>query len=210
MYTLRTPFWLNKLYANAVWKMPQTHPPSVYLTFDDGPHPAITPFVLDLLREHHAKATFFCIGNHAMKYPGVYERILAEGHTTGNHTHQHLNGWKTSGKDYLSDIQQAAQYIDSRLFRPPYGRIGPIQARQVRKVGYHLIMWSLLSADFDTGITPGQCLENVVFNLTPGDIVVFHDSEKAFERMSFALPCVLEHCNRQGWEMRAMNVLKIH
>jgi peptidoglycan/xylan/chitin deacetylase (PgdA/CDA1 family) len=206
MYTLSTPAWLHKLYVDAIWDMPLSQPPAVYLTFDDGPHKTITPFVLDLLQHYDARASFFCIGKNVMAHPDIYRRILDEGHTIGNHTHNHLNGWKTDTKDYVENVMLAKQFIDSSYFRPPYGKIKPMQAKQLKALGYHIVMWSLLSADFDTGITPERCLENVVFNIKPGDIVVFHDSEKAYDRMSYALPRVLEHCKEQKWQMPALTV----
>lgn len=204
MYTLSTPQWLAKMYINADWKMPETHPPSVYLTFDDGPHKTITPFVLDLLKEHDAKATFFCVGKNVIEHPDIYQRIIDEGHAVGNHTHHHLNGWNTATKEYLEDVQLAAQFVNSKLFRPPYGKMKPMQSKQIKALGYRVIMWTLLSADFDVDITPERCLENVVFHIKPADIVVFHDSDKAHERMAYALPRVIKHCKEQKWDMRAI------
>lgn len=163
----------------------------VYLTFDDGPHPDITPFVLDLLKEYDAKATFFCIGNNVLKYPFIYKRIIDEGHSVGNHTYQHLNGWKTSDKDYLEDIIHAQKYIDSKLFRPPYGRITRFQTQAIKAI-FKIIMWDILSGDFDQKISGEECLANVLTNITAGSIVVFHDSEKAFGRLSYALPKTLQ------------------
>jgi len=210
MYMIRAPFWLRRFYGKARWDMPPTQPPAVYLTFDDGPHPVITPQVLDILRTYQAKATFFCIGKNVAEYPSVYEDIIAQGHTVGNHTHRHLNGWKTKTEDYIADVQQAALQVNSRLFRPPYGRIKPAQARQLSIQGFSVVLWSLLSGDFDVHITPDQCRDRVIQNLEPGDIVVFHDSQKAASRMLFTLPHILEHCAAKGWDMRALDVLEIH
>ena len=210
MYLIRAPFLLRSFYGKARWNMPQTQPPSVYLTFDDGPHPSVTPQVLEMLRAYRAKATFFCIGKNVVEYPSIYEAVQADGHAIGNHTHQHLNGWKTQKEDYIADVRQAALQINSRLFRPPYGRIRPTQAAQLRKEGFDLVLWSLLSGDFDVHITPEQCRDRVIHHLKPGDIVVFHDSQKAAPRMLFALPQVLKHCAEKGWDMRVLDVLKIH
>jgi len=206
MYILHTPKLLRALSPSVLeWQMPaNAGDPAVYLTFDDGPHPAATPYVLDQLAKYNARATFFCIGKNVIEYPDIYDRLLAEGHAAGNHTHNHLRGWQTKTKDYLLNTQQAAQFIDSKLFRPPYGRIKRMQAAQLHKLGYRIIMWSLLSGDFDTSLAPVRCLENVVFHLKPGDIVVFHDSQKAWERMSYALPRVLEHCKKNNWAVRAL------
>lgn len=206
MYLLQTPRLLRMLAPSfAEWQMPvQAHDPTVYLTFDDGPHPVATPFVLDQLAKYEGKGTFFCIGKNVVEYPEIYARILAEGHTAGNHTHNHLKGWTTQTKAYIENALQAAQFIDSKLFRPPYGRIKRMQATHLHDMGYRIIMWSLLSGDFDTGLEPKRCLENVVFHLKPGDIVVFHDSQKAWDRMSYALPRVLEHCKKNGWKVSGL------
>lgn len=204
-YLVTTPWWLRAAYKNLIWEIQDSDEPAVYLTFDDGPHQSITPFVLDVLKEHNAKATFFCIGKNVEEHPLIYERILAEGHTTGNHTHNHLNGWKTLNQDYISNINKASTYISSKLFRPPYGRIKQKQATLLQNEnGYNIYMWSVLSADFDRSISPEQCLKNVTKNIHPGSIVVFHDSEKAWDRMKYALPKVLEYCNKQHWKIKAL------
>lgn len=206
MYLIQTPKLLRALGPSvAEWSMPVVAAePSVYLTFDDGPHPQATPFVLDQLSRHEAKATFFCIGKNVVEYPEIYARILEEGHAVGNHTHNHLKGWVTKTRTYIENTVQAAQFIQGKLFRPPYGRIKRMQAMQLHQMGYRIIMWSLLSADFDTALDPARCLENVVFNLKPGDIVVFHDSQKAWDRMSYALPRVLEHCRKNKWALKTL------
>lgn len=179
---------------------------ALYLTFDDGPHPAITPAVLKHLQQYNAKATFFCIGNNVINNPDVYQSIIDAGHTIANHTYNHLNGWKTKDKEYITNVQQAAKHIQSNLFRPPYGRITKFQARVLQSGGnpYKIVMWSLLSGDFDIQLTPQKCLDNVIKNARPGNIIVFHDSEKAYPRMGFALPKVLEHFSKKGYEWRAL------
>lgn len=206
MYLIQTPKILRALVPSfAIWEKPVLiTEPVVYLTFDDGPHPVATPFVLDSLLKYKAGGTFFCIGKNVIEYPEIYHRILDEGHAVGNHTHNHLNGWHTKPDIYVENTQQAAQYINSKLFRPPYGRIKRLQANKLHEMGYSIVMWSLLSGDFDTEISPERCLENVVFNLKPGDIVVFHDSGKAWERMSYVLPRVLEHCKKNKWAVKAL------
>lgn len=172
----------------------------VYLTFDDGPHPEITGFVLDILKEYNAKASFFCIGDNVLKYPGIYSRIVEEGHATGNHTQHHLNGWKTKSEEYINDIREAQEIIPTQLFRPPYGRIRYSQLQMVQQqLKLKPIMWSLLSGDFDQTVSAEKCAEIVVKNMRPGDIIVFHDSEKAFERMKYALPLVLTYIKERGW-----------
>lgn len=206
-YLVKTPWWLSRLfYCDLNWKMQQDAKPSVYLTFDDGPHPTITPFVLDTLKAHNAKATFFCIGKNVAQHAEVYKRTIAEGHTVGNHTHNHFNGWFTKTEAYIENVEQAAKLINSRLFRPPYGRIKRSQANRLmrKKPSYKIYMWDVLSADFDITLAPEKCLTNVLDNIEPGSIVVFHDSEKAWDRMSYALPRVLEHCTQQGWNIKAL------
>lgn len=187
--------------------MPTTNEPTVYLTFDDGPHPKATPFVLDQLKAFNATGTFFCIGKNVTAHPAIYERIIAEGHNVGNHTHNHLNGWKTGDADYIDDIQKASGYIDSTLFRPPYGRIKQSQIKSLQdstSPPFSIYMWSILSGDFDTKITPLHCTDNVLKNIQPGHIIVFHDSEKAWDRMSYALPKVLEYCSSKNWLIKSL------
>ena len=202
LYLVKTPWWLKKWYGGLVWDIPATGDDKVlYLTFDDGPHPVATPFVLDILARYGAKGTFFCIGKNVQEHPQIYRRILEEGHRVGNHTQHHLNGWKTSDAAYLNDIRQASHYIDSYLFRPPYGRISAFQASLLRQApfGYQIIMWDVLSADFDRALRPEKCARNVIRHARPGSIVVFHDSEKAFPRLEAALPSVLEHFIKKGY-----------
>ena len=186
--------------------MPAEKEPAVYLTFDDGPHPSATNFVLDELARYNAKATFFCVGNNVTLHPDTYDRILAEGHTTGNHTYDHMNGWQNSNYAYLKNIAAAAQVIDSRLFRPPYGRIKLSQARKLIKATptWKVYMWDIITGDFDKNITPQQCTDHALDNIKPGSIIVFHDSEKAWERMSYTLPKVLAYCETMGWRMKGL------
>ncbi|HSF46548.1 MAG TPA: polysaccharide deacetylase family protein [Chitinophagaceae bacterium] len=198
-YTVRTPYLFKLLYRSCVWDMPRNSN-KVYLSFDDGPHPEVTAFVLDLLRAYQAKGSFFCIGENVMKYPEMYRRIISEGHAVGNHTQHHKNGWKTSNKEYLDDIREAQQYIDSDLFRPPYGRVSFSQLRVIQQqMRFKPVMWSIVSGDFDTEISPERCAKNVLNNLKSGDIIVFHDSEKASDRLKYALPLVLEEIRTRGW-----------
>lgn len=200
-YFVKTPWWLKKFYAQRIWDI-DTKEKIIYLTFDDGPHPEASPFILDELRKYNAKATFFCIGKNVVDRSNLYERILDEGHRVGNHTHQHLNGWHTRTDVYLKDIAEAAQYIDSSLFRPPYGRISSFQAKNINKVlkdDAKIVMWSVLSGDFDSNINREQCLQNVVLNAKPGSIVVFHDSEKAFSLLQYVLPRVLQFFSEKGY-----------
>lgn len=203
MYLVKTPWWLRQLYPTLTWKI-ATEEKAVFLTFDDGPHPSITPFVLDTLKEYNAKATFFCIGKNVKSNPNIYSRILDEGHFVGNHTNNHLNGWKTNDVTYINNVVAANKLIDSKLFRPPYGRISKFQVRQLQPI-FNIVMWDVLSADFDQKITPKKCLENVTSNTRAGSIVVFHDSEKAFPRLQFALPESLKSLTEKGYSFKAIS-----
>lgn len=201
-YAARIPKWFIKLNGSLVWKIP-TKEKILYLTFDDGPHETATPFVLDQLKKYNAKATFFCIGKNVASHPEIYNRILDEGHSTGNHTFNHLNGWKVRNEEYIEDIEKAASYIHSKLFRPPYGKISSIASKKLRKeLGYKIIMWHVLSGDFDENISPEKCLNNVIKNAEPGSVIVFHDSKKAFKAMQFALPEVLRRFTDKGFLFR--------
>lgn len=205
MYLTKTPFWLRSLYPSLVWRMPVEGEKRIYLTFDDGPHPQATPFVLDQLAAYGAKATFFCIGKNVAAEPEIYQRIIAEGHSVGNHTQHHLNGWKTDDVTYLSDISTAEQYIASDLFRPPYGRIKRSQIKNLQQQQKKIIMWDVLSADFDTRLTGDACLAYVLYHTKPGSIVLFHDSAKAWDRMSVALPKVLKHFSEKGFRFERID-----
>jgi peptidoglycan-N-acetylglucosamine deacetylase len=206
-YFVKTPWWLRKLYPARVWRV-DTKKKILYFTFDDGPHPEATPFVLNELKKYDAFATFFCIGKNVLAWPDIYKRILNEGHAAGNHTQNHLNGWKTDNDIYMKDIARAADYIDSGLFRPPYGRITSFQAKYLRSAmrgrKSKIIMWDVLSADFDTLITAEKCLENVIFNSKPGSIIVFHDSEKAFLKLQYCLPKILQFFSEKGYRFDAL------
>jgi peptidoglycan-N-acetylglucosamine deacetylase len=201
-YFLKIPWWIRKLYRSYLWKLPVSGK-TVFLTFDDGPHPTITPWVLSELKKYGAKATFFCIGNNVVRYPSVYQEVIAEGHAIGNHTFSHLNGWHTPDKAYLEDAAKASALIDSNLFRPPYGRIKRSQAKALqnglRESTVKIVMWDVLSADFDTSMKPEACADIVVKRVEPGSIVVFHDSEKAFPNLQIALPLVLEKLEKEGY-----------
>lgn len=199
-YPVRTPALLRWIYPSLEWSGDAADK-TIYLTFDDGPHPIATPFVLDLLQQYQIKASFFCIGKNVQRYPQIYQRILAEGHQIGNHTQDHRNGWKTSKEDYLNNIFTAAQLIDTNLFRPPYGRITRAQIKSVQQqFAYRIIMWDVLSGDFDTSLTPAQCWQKVKGAVRPGSIIVFHDSEKAWPRMQLALPKTIEYFLAQGYQ----------
>jgi peptidoglycan/xylan/chitin deacetylase (PgdA/CDA1 family) len=204
-YLVKTPALLKKLYSSCTWNFSRDEK-IIYLTFDDGPHHEATPFVLDTLKAFNAKATFFCIGKNVAAHPDIYKRIILEGHSVGNHTFNHVNGSKTADKEYISDIAEARKYIDSTLFRPPYGRISRFQVRLLtaaenakQTTAFRIIMWDVLSADFDVSLSADKCSRNVINNAKAGSIVVFHDSEKALPRLRKSLLDTLEHFSKEGY-----------
>ena len=206
-YLIKTPGWVKKVFKYRIWDV-ESRGNNIYLSFDDGPHPDYTVFILDELKKHDAKATFFCIGKNVVAYPGIYKRIIEEGHAVGNHTFNHLNGSKTVNAEYLDNIKKAKLYIDSQLFRPPYGKISGFLVKQLLNPAYGLktIMWTVLSGDFDKKFSKEQCLENVLLNTRAGSIIVFHDSDKAGEKMQYALPKVLTYFKEKGFEFKKIIV----
>ncbi|HSD13876.1 MAG TPA: polysaccharide deacetylase family protein [Flavobacterium sp.] len=233
-YWIKTNKLIKRLFSNQVWDLPNTER-KIYLTFDDGPTPEATEWILDVLKKHNIKATFFCIGDNIRKYPDLFLKIISEGHHIGNHSYNHLQGWKTNNKEYLENIrlceeeinlriQKAKQHLEEekkaepenwtainklsafpRIFRPPYGKIRLSQSSLLRKNGYRIIMWDVLSADFDNRITPEKCLSNVVKNTTQGSIIVFHDSKKAFSNVAYALPKAIEILKEKGFQFATID-----
>jgi peptidoglycan-N-acetylglucosamine deacetylase len=202
LYTIRPPYLLRKYYPQMIWRASFLNK-TLYLTFDDGPIPEVTPWVLQQLKEYNAKATFFCVGKNVLQYPDIYQQVLEEGHVVGNHTFNHLNGWKTDTMDYLENIGECSRFVKSSLFRPPYGKVKKTQLRFIESQ-YKVIMWDVLSGDFDQSISPQKCLENVLEYSREGSIIVFHDSLKAFKNLSYTLPKVLEIYAKQGYRFSAL------
>lgn len=207
-YTVKTPKLVKLLFPKLVWEFFTTNK-IIYLTFDDGPIPEVTPWVLEQLSTYNAKATFFCIGDNVKKYPAIYNNIHNEGHTIGNHTQHHVNAWKTSHKTYIYECKLCEETLtknlnirkktSAKLFRPPYGKITPHLSKKLRQLGYTVVMWDVLSGDFDSTLKPEKCLLNVIENTTSGSIIVFHDSLKAGHKLRFVLPKVLEHFSNLGY-----------
>ena len=195
---MQAPVLLQKLFPSIKWRIPGSGK-KVYLSFDDGPIPSVTPWVLDMLDKYEAKASFFCIGQNVLKHPEIYREIVSRGHQTGNHTHTHLNGWNVSNKNYFADIAECSKYVSSKLFRPPYGKIKPSQIRHLKK-NYQILMWDVLSQDYDIKKTAEQCKETVIRESKSGSIIVFHDSIKAEPRLRGSLEAVLEHFKKEGFE----------
>lgn len=174
----------------------------IYLTFDDGPTPQITDWILGLLNQYKAKASFFCVGKNVEEHPNIYQNIISEGHTIGNHTYDHLKGWKSKASDYVKSVEKASTLIDSKLFRPPYGQITPRQSNLLVKMGYRVVMWNILSRDWDQDLDEQKCADNVINNTSEGDIIVFHDSIKAESNMRYALPKVLDYFSERGYSFK--------
>lgn len=198
-FFVKTPWWIKKLYPGCTWDLVSTEK-TLYLSFDDGPHPVITPYILNLLRQYNARASFFCIGDNVQKYPEVYQQILADGHSVGNHTHNHLNGWKTTDKEYLENIKEANKYIESNLFRPPYGRIKGSQIRFLKQElpEMKILMWNILAGDWVQELKPEICFEKIQKHISHGDIIVLHETDKAFDRLKYVLPNLLEYFTAKG------------
>lgn len=233
-YFVKTPKIIQSIFSNYTWKI-ASHKKEIYLTFDDGPIPKITPWVLNTLEKYNAKATFFCVGDNIKKHPEVFKEIILQNHAIGNHTFNHLQGWKTNTYEYLQNIEKTENVIKrlkiegrrqktedgslktdekpatnnqqpttSNLFRPPYGKIKSKQAKALQNKGYHIIMWDVLSADFDQKISPEKCYQNVIKNAQSGSIIVFHDNEKAFKNLEYTLPKVLEYFTKKGFVFKAL------
>ncbi len=204
MYLVKTPWLLKKLYPQLTWGM-RKGSRCIYLTFDDGPIPIVTPWVLNILQQHNAKATFFCIGDNVNKHPDEFKQVVSAGHAIGNHTYNHLRGWDTDDKTYLQNFLLADEQLNTKLFRPPYGRIKRSQIKLLKQArpGLNIVMWDILSGDFDTTLQPEKCLQNVIKHTKDGSIVVFHDSIKAFERLQYVLPKAMEYWSKEGYTFKA-------
>lgn len=207
------PGFVKWIFPKRIWEMPSKEK-NIYLTFDDGPVPEVTLWVLEQLNGYNAKATFFCIGENIKSHPEIFKKICFEGHTIGNHTYNHLNGWKTSTNEYLLNSLKCQQVIKKNLpkgiplknviFRPPYGKMKMKQAGELQKRDFKIVMWSIISMDFDPNISVENCYQNVVKNARPGSIIVFHDSKKAQSKLFEVLPKVLEHLSGKGYCFKAL------
>lgn len=206
----KTPRIVQRMFPKRVWTFSKKSN-AVFLTFDDGPIPNITPWVIQELKKHDAKATFFCIGENIKKHPQIFRSLISEGHSIGNHTYNHLNGWKTNVSEYVNNVilseaeankwNEKSQIGNQKpLFRPPYGKITTKQSKILQERGYKVIMWDILSADYNTSISEEKCLQNVLQNIGPGSIIVFHDSVKAERNLRYVLPKVLDLISKQGWK----------
>lgn len=202
IFWVKTPAIIQRLISDVTWRKKTTEK-IIYLTFDDGPIPIITPMVLEILNHYSAHATFFCVGENVVKHPEIYKQVLSSGHSVGNHTFHHFNGTFTATKKYLNDVADCAKVVDSKLFRPPYGRLRWFQKRFLKK-HYSLIYWDVLSWDFRAELSNEQVLKNVLTHTTNGSIVLFHDSLRSEPRMLYALPRFLEHFSKLGFVFKAL------
>jgi peptidoglycan/xylan/chitin deacetylase (PgdA/CDA1 family) len=195
---VKPPGWVRKLAMRTVWRIPHAGR-ELFITFDDGPVPELTPWVLDELKRHGARATFFCVGDNVRRHPEIFQRILQEGHAVGNHTYSHLNGYRTGIRPYIRDVYRAHRLVRSGLMRPPYGRIRPV-AKRLLATRFQIILWDVLSMDYDPDLNPEEVLGNVIREARPGSIVVFHDNQKASANLRYSLPLVLDHFTREGYK----------
>lgn len=209
---VKTNRFVKTIFPNYIWDIPNNEK-KIYLTFDDGPIPEITEWTLAQLKTHNAKATFFCIGDNIQKHPEIFKKVIENGHAIGNHTFNHLKGWETSLEDYIENTKKCSETMVNcqlntehcQLFRPPYGKIKPSQAKTLRKLGYKIIMWDIISMDFDQTISPEECLNNVLKNIESGSIIVFHDSVKAWKNLEYVLPKTLVFLNENGFVCEKIN-----
>jgi peptidoglycan/xylan/chitin deacetylase (PgdA/CDA1 family) len=197
------PTWFQNFFPNLIWQIPDPNEKVVYLTFDDGPHPEISIWVANELEKRNLKATFFCVGNNAQKFPDTYAEIVKRGHRVGNHTMRHLKGWQTQDELYIEDVKECSQYVQSNIFRPPYGRI---KTKQVRKLkdNFKIVMWSLLSCDFEKNLNCHAALKGLKKKTKNGSIVVFHDSTKAEKNLKKMLPEYLDYLTQNGFSCKTL------
>lgn len=202
MNIVKSPLWLRILLPQLTWHRSRKEK-TIYLTFDDGPIPDVTPQVLNILKKYGIKATFFCVGENIVKHPEIFSQVKQDGHQIGNHTYNHLKGWRTPTPLYLHNIEKCQSYTQSNLFRPPYGQCTLAQIKQLKKK-YEIIMWDIITYDFDTDISPEDCYTNAVKYSKNGSIVVFHDNLKAVPRLLYALPKAIEYWQRQGYSFKML------
>ena len=198
MYLVRPPYLYKKILSKAIWRLNPLDK-KIYLTFDDGPIPEVTPWVLNLLKQSTIKATFFCVGENVAKNPEIFNQIVEHGHSIGNHTFNHLNGWNTDTNKYIQNIKQCEELVHSNLFRPPYGKLKPTQFLLLNPK-YKIIMWDVLGGDYDKETPPEKCLKNVIDNVRNGSIILFHDSLKAQLNMQYALPLFISYAKEKGFQ----------
>lgn len=205
MFFYKTPALIAKLFPDVHWQV-ETSNKEIYLTFDDGPIPEVTPWVLDQLNDFGAKATFFMVGDNIIKHKEIYDKVKGQGHGIGNHTFNHLNGWHTSTKEYLENVSKSEDLVetkDAKMFRPPYGKLKRAQYRALKQE-YKIIMWDVLSGDFSKKLKREACLDKSIKNTSSGSIIVFHDSKKTIDKLKYILPRYLEHFSELGYTFKSL------
>jgi peptidoglycan/xylan/chitin deacetylase (PgdA/CDA1 family) len=203
MYFIETPAIIKYLYPSYTWNI-NDGTQSVYITFDDGPHPDSTPVILDILKSNNAKATFFCSGEKAKLNPGIIAEIIENDHSPGNHAFSHINGWRAGKKAYIENVKACNEFVNSKLFRPPYGRITNAQKKELQ-LQYQIVMWSLMPGDFDIKVNKEKCLERSIRYTKPGTIIVLHDSINTIEKLQYILPKYIQHFNKKGYTFKSLN-----
>lgn len=200
------PKFIKRLFPDLIWSFSDVSDDnSVFLTFDDGPTPDVTEWIIQTLSNYDAKATFFCLGKNVELYPDLYRKLREAGHVVGNHTYSHQKGFSMNTERYVQDVDLADELINCSLFRPPYGHIKPSQARRLSE-RYKIIMWDVLSRDYSSVVSREKCLEGVIRDIKPGSIVVFHDSGKAYKNMSYALPRLLDYLSSHGIKCKSIEL----
>jgi len=215
LHFYQTPGIFRRLSKDLVWKIPASKP-EIYLTFDDGPIPGLTEFILEILADFDARATFFCVGDNIFKHPAICDKVVKSGHLIGNHTYNHISGWATQHKLYFKNIENCQSFISRHqdtlsqpLFRPPYGKISKSQIKILRDK-YQIIMWDVLTYDFDKSHTPQKSLEKIIYGTKPGSIVVFHDNYKAENKLKYMLPRYLKYFAEKGYTFKKLAPVEIN
>lgn len=204
-YKVQPPLWLRAFFKGAIWRKTQSEK-CVYLTFDDGPVEKETLWVVELLKKFNIKATFFCVGENAKRHPHLMEVLLQNGHSVGNHTFNHLPAWKCSRSAYFENIEKGKQYVPGKLFRPPHGQLYPWYMSALKKQFKEIVMWDVLAMDYDKRLSKQTVVNNVMNHVRNGSVIVFHDSKKAWERMSYALPICLEKLQKEGYTFKVFKM----
>jgi peptidoglycan-N-acetylglucosamine deacetylase len=202
-YIVKKPTWFRWLLPGTLWEV-KTAKKELYLTFDDGPHPVATPFILEQLQKYDAKGTFFCLGGNVQKYKQLYDEVISEGHSVGNHSYSHLDGWRSDSNTYVNDVLKASTIIHSPLFRPPYGHIRRNAVKTLKQLGFKTVIWTVLAGDFDSATTGEKCFKNVITNTKAGSIIVFHDNDIALCNLRYSLPRVLQYFTDKGYTFKGL------
>lgn len=200
------PDWFSSFFPSLLWKK-KTDQKIIYLTFDDGPIPEITEWILDILKENNAQATFFCVGDNVRKHSTIFDRVIKEGHQVGNHTFNHLNGWQETTEKYMENValcQTMMKENATHFFRPPYGKLSKKKIKALEQENYQIVMWHVLTYDFDKTLQPEICLQKAIQNTKQGSIVVFHDNTKAVQNLKYVLPKYISYFKEKGYQFEKL------